>query len=309
MNSISSLGQKAKEAEVVMRSMSTVQKNKALQVIADALLSHGDEILKANQKDLENAVAAGMSPGMQDRLRLTKERLDDIAEGMRQVADLPDPIGEIMDSWTLENGIDIRRVRVPMGVVGIIYESRPNVTPDAFSLCFKSGNVSFLRGGSDCINSNIAMVHVMRDALEEMGINPDVLLLVEDTSRDTVKEMMRANQYIDVLIPRGGSGLIRTVVENAQVPVIETGAGNCHVYVDRDADIEMAASIVANAKASRVSVCNACESLLIHKDIAEDALLVIGDALKEKNVEIRGDEAVCEIIPYAIPATEADWNT
>ena len=156
MNSISSLGQKAKEAEVVMRSMSTDQKNKALQVIADALLSHGDEILKANQKDLENAVAAGMSPGMQDRLRLTKERLDDIAEGMRQVADLPDPIGEIMDSWTLENGIDIRRVRVPMGVVGIIYESRPNVTPDAFSLCFKSGNVSFLRGGSDCINSNIA---------------------------------------------------------------------------------------------------------------------------------------------------------
>ena len=308
MNTITTLGQKAKSAEVMMRTMTEEKKNQALITIADALIAHGEEILAANAVDLKNAVDAGMAPGMQDRLRLSPERLDDIAEGMRQVAALPDPIGETIDSWTLENGMAIRRVRVPLGVVGIIYESRPNVTPDAFSLCFKSGNVSFLRGGSDCIHSNIAMVRVMRDTLEQLEINPDVLLLVEDTSRETVKEMMRANAYIDVLIPRGGAGLIRSVVETSTIPVIETGTGNCHIFVDETADIEMALDIITNAKTQRVGVCNAAESLLVHRAIADRFLPALAERLGE-TVELRGDEIACGIAPIMKRATDEDWGT
>lgn len=308
MNTIMTLGEKAKQAEVIMRSMPTDKKNQALCCIADALLTHSDEILAANAIDLEDAVKAGMAPGLQDRLRLTQARLEDIAEGMRQVAALPDPIGEVMDSWTLDSGIDIRRVRVPMGVIGIIYESRPNVTPDAFSLCFKSGNVSFLRGGSDCIHSNIAMVQVMRQTLQQMDINPDVLILLEDTSRETVKEMMRANAYIDVLIPRGGAGLIKSVVETSTIPVIETGTGNCHIFVDESADIQMALDIITNAKTQRVGVCNAAESLLVHRNIADAFLPALAERLGEQ-VELRGDEIACGIAPVMKRATEEDWGT
>ncbi len=308
MNTIMTLGEKAKQAEVIMRSMPTDKKNQALCCIADALLAHSDEILAANAIDLEDAVKAGMAPGLQDRLRLTQARLEDIAEGMRQVAALPDPIGEVMDSWTLDSGIDIRRVRVPMGVIGIIYESRPNVTPDAFSLCFKSGNVSFLRGGSDCIHSNIAMVQVMRQTLQQMDINPDVLILLEDTSRETVKEMMRANAYIDVLIPRGGAGLIKSVVETSTIPVIETGTGNCHIFVDESADIQMALDIITNAKTQRVGVCNAAESLLVHRNIADAFLPALAERLGEQ-VELRGDEIACGIAPVMKRATEEDWGT
>ena len=312
MSIITTLGQRAKEAETTMRGMSEERKNRALEAIAQALCAHADEIIAANQTDLDNAVAAGMSPGMQDRLRLTPDRLEDIAEGMRQVAELPDPIGEVIDSWTLESGIDISRVRVPLGVVGIIYESRPNVTPDAFSLCFKSGNVSFLRGGSDCIHSNIAMVKVMRACLEEMGINPDVLILLEDTNRETAKDMMRASEYIDVLIPRGGAGLIRSVVETSTIPVIETGTGNCHIFVDESADIQMALDIITNAKTQRVGVCNACESLLVHRAIADAFLLAIAERLAGYGgpaVELRGDEAARAIVPSMTPADEKDWGT
>ncbi len=308
MNTIMTLGEKAKQAEVIMRSMPTDKKNQALCCIADALLAHSDEILASNAIDLEDAVKAGMAPGLQDRLRLTQARLEDIAEGMRQVAALPDPIGEVMDSWTLDSGIDIRRVRVPMGVIGIIYESRPNVTPDAFSLCFKSGNVSFLRGGSDCIHSNIAMVQVMRQTLQQMDINPDVLILLEDTSRETVKEMMRANAYIDVLIPRGGAGLIKSVVETSTIPVIETGTGNCHIFVDESADIQMALDIITNAKTQRVGVCNAAESLLVHRNIADAFLPALAERLGEQ-VELRGDEIACGIAPVMKRATEEDWGT
>lgn len=308
MNTIMTLGEKAKQAEVIMCSMPTDKKNQALCCIADALLTHSDEILAANAIDLEDAVKAGMAPGLQDRLRLTQARLEDIAEGMRQVAALPDPIGEVMDSWTLDSGIDIRRVRVPMGVIGIIYESRPNVTPDAFSLCFKSGNVSFLRGGSDCIHSNIAMVQVMRQTLQQMDINPDVLILLEDTSRETVKEMMRANAYIDVLIPRGGAGLIKSVVETSTIPVIETGTGNCHIFVDESADIQMALDIITNAKTQRVGVCNAAESLLVHRNIADAFLPALAERLGEQ-VELRGDEIACGIAPVMKRATEEDWGT
>lgn len=308
MNTIMTLGEKAKQAEVIMRSMPTDKKNQALFCIADALLAHSDEILASNAIDLEDAVKAGMAPGLQDRLRLTQARLEDIAEGMRQVAALPDPIGEVMDSWTLDSGIDIRRVRVPMGVIGIIYESRPNVTPDAFSLCFKSGNVSFLRGGSDCIHSNIAMVQVMRQTLQQMDINPDVLILLEDTSRETVKEMMRANAYIDVLIPRGGAGLIKSVVETSTIPVIETGTGNCHIFVDESADIQMALDIITNAKTQRVGVCNAAESLLVHRNIADAFLPALAERLGEQ-VELRGDEIACGIAPVMKRATEEDWGT
>ncbi len=318
MDTITTLGQRAKKAEVIMRSMSTEKKNSALLAAADALLAHSEEILAANAADLENAVAAGMAPGMQDRLRLTPERLDDIAEGMRQVADLPDPIGEVMDEWTLESGIGIKKVRVPMGVVGIIYESRPNVTPDAFSLCFKSGNVSFLRGGSDCIHSNIAMVNVMRGALEEAGINPDVLILLEDTSRETVKEMMKASAYIDVLIPRGGAGLIKSVVETSTIPVIETGTGNCHIFVDESADIPMALDIITNAKTQRIGVCNAAESLMVHRKIADKFLPALAARLSSGDdadfyggpaVELRGDEDACGIAPVMKRASEEDWGT
>ena len=316
---ITELGKRAKKAETLMRTLTTERKNEALKACADAILANGKQILKANQLDLEKAVKAGMSEGLQDRLRLDQARLEGIAEGVRQVAALLDPIGQVTDEWTIESGMKIRRVRVPLGVIGIIYESRPNVTPDAFSLCFKSGNVSFLRGGSDCIESNKALVSVMRSALEKCGIDPDVLLLVEDTSRETAREMMQANQYINVLIPRGGAGLIKSVVETSSIPVIETGTGNCHIFVDESADQKKALDIITNAKTQRVGVCNACESLLVHTSIAEEFLPRLAARLTPDSddqedyyggpaVELRGDEEACRIVPSMIPANEDDWG-
>lgn len=318
MPSIQVLGKRAKAAEAVMRSMKEATKNEALEACAQALTDHADEILAANEIDMQNAVKAGMSEGLQDRLLLTEERLAGIAEGMRQVIKLPDPVGKELKAFHPECGLDIRRVSVPLGVIGIIYESRPNVTPDAFSLCFKAGNVSFLRGGSDCIHSNLAMVKVMREALEQMDINPDVLILLEDTSRETAAEMMKAYDYIDVLIPRGGAGLIKTVVNTSTIPVIETGTGNCHIYIDESTVEAAAVKIVVNAKTQRVGVCNACESLVVHEAVAGTFLPQLAATLADPDssefyggpaVELRGDEKACAIVPSMTPATEDDWGT
>ena len=317
MATITELGQRARKAEPVMRAMTEDKKNEALKACAQALTNHAAEILTANAVDMEKAVSSGMSAGLQDRLLLTEERLEGIAEGMRQVIALPDPIGKELDAFHPECGLDIRRVRVPLGVVGIIYESRPNVTPDAFSLCFKAGNVSFLRGGSDCIHSNLAMVKVMRDALEKLDIDPDVLILLEDTSRETATEMMKAYDYIDVLIPRGGAGLIKTVVNTSTIPVIETGTGNCHIYVDGFTNEAAALKIITNAKTQRVGVCNAAESLLVHEAAADSFLPKLASALSDADsadfyggpaVELRGDETACRIVPSMTPATEEDWG-
>lgn len=250
-----------------------------------------------------------MKESMMDRLRLTEERIEDMAEGIRQVAALPDPLGEVTMDIHRPNGLWIRQVRVPIGVIGIIYEARPNVTADAFALCFKTGNAAILRGGSDAIGSNRAITAALRRALVHRGITPEAVNLVEDTSRESAQAMMRLRGGIDLLIPRGGAGLIRSVVENSTVPVIETGSGNCHVYVDKSADLAMATRIIHNAKTQRTSVCNACESLVIHRDIAEEAVPLIVRDLSAAGVEIRGDERVCGLASEAIPATEEDWGT
>lgn len=318
MDTIHELGQRARIAETVMRTMTEDRKNEALEACAQALIDNAADILAANEIDLKEAVAAGMSEGMQDRLLLTEERLEAIAEGMRQVIGLPDPVGKEINAFHPDCGLDIRCVRVPLGVVGIIYESRPNVTPDAFSLCFKAGNVSFLRGGSDCIHSNLAMVNVMREALKNKEIDPDVLILLEDTSRETAAEMMKANDYIDVLIPRGGAGLIKAVVNTSTIPVIETGTGNCHIYVDDFTNQEVALKIITNAKTQRVGVCNAAESLVVHEAIAEEFLPKLWARLSDADsddhyggpvVELRGDDKACSIVPTMQPAGEEDWGT
>lgn len=258
---------------------------------------------------MQAARERGMSQALQDRLRLTEQRIEDMAEGLRQIAALEDPIGEVLSMKTRPNGLQIGKKRVPLGVVGIIYESRPNVTADAFGLCFKTGNAVILRGGSDAINSNKAIVHAVKDGLRKEKLSQDLILLVEDTSRETVNEMMKLHGLIDVLIPRGGSGLISNVVQNSTVPVIETGTGNCHIYVDESADVNMAADIIENAKTQRLGVCNACESLIIHEKIAEQAIRGIVACLKKHNVEIRGDERACALSEEIIPASEEDWGT
>lgn len=303
------LGQKAKAASRKMSVLGQNEKNNALLIVADALVANADAIIKANDIDMENAIANGMSASLQDRLKLTKERFEAMAEGIRQVVALEDPIGEVISMKERPNGLLIGQKRVPMGVIGIIYESRPNVTVDAFALTFKTGNAVILRGGSDCINSNIALVKVMRDALEKAGITPDAIQLIEKTDREIAKEFMKLNKYVDLLIPRGGAGLIRTVVENATIPVIETGTGNCHIYVDKDADLEKALPIIKNAKLQRLGVCNACESLVIHKDIANEAVPKITAMLKENECEVRGDEIATGISDYIVPATEEDYGT
>ena len=302
-------GARSKQAQRELSKAGGALIDKALNAIATALEKNANYILEENAKDIRAASENDMAQAMIDRLTLTHDRISGMAEGMRQVASSENPIGKVLWGETRPNGLRIEKVAVPIGVIAVIFEARPNVTADAAAICLKAGNSVILKGGKEAINSNKAIAAVMRNALAESGLPEDCIILIDNISRQATTELMKLNGYVDLLIPRGGAGLIRSVVENATVPVIETGVGNCHVYVDRDADIDMAASIVANAKASRVSVCNACESLLIHKDIAEDALLVIGDALKEKNVEIRGDEAVCEILPYAIPVTDDDWST
>ncbi|MBQ5777451.1 MAG: glutamate-5-semialdehyde dehydrogenase [Oscillospiraceae bacterium] len=309
MEYLEKLGERARVAARKLNLLSDEDKNRALLVAAKKLLENADAVLKANEEDVNRAEGAGVSPALIDRLKLTPSRVEAMSEGLRQVASLPNPLGETVSSSQRPNGLLIEEKRVPIGVIGIIYESRPNVTADAFALCFKTGNAVILRGGSDAISSNIAIADTLRDALSECGISADAIQLVTDTSRETARELMRLNEYVDVLIPRGGAGLIKTVVQTATIPVIETGTGNCHIFVDETADIEMAKKIIVNAKTQRLGVCNACESLVVHCAVAERALPVISEALIEKGVEIRADERARVYIPQATAADECDWGT
>ena len=303
------IGQKAKDASFLLGKMGSAEKNKGLLAAAQEILDQQEKILAANAIDIEHAKAKGMAQGLVDRLLLTSARIDGIVEGMRQVVGLEDPIGEVISMKQRPNGMMVGQKRVPLGVIGIIYEARPNVTADAFALCFKTGNAVILRGGSDAIHSNQAIVAVIRDGLRKCGIPEDAIQLLSNTSRETATEFMRLNGYLDVLIPRGGAGLIRSVVQNSTVPVIETGTGNCHIYVDETADFDMALDILFNAKTQRIGVCNACESTLIHRSIAKDFLPMMKNRLDEKQVEIRADEEACAIIPEFVKATEEDWGT
>lgn len=306
---LTTMGQLAKNASRTLNKLSKPIKNACLLTVARNLIDHTDMILEANEKDIANGKANQMPDSLLDRLRLTPERIEGIAEGVRQVAMLEDPIGEVLSMKERPNGLMIGKKRVPLGVIGIIYESRPNVTVDAFSLCFKTSNAVILRGGSDAIHSNIALVAIIKESLEEMHVTSDAIFLLEDTSRETATKLMRLNEYIDVLIPRGGAGLIRSVVQNATVPVIETGTGNCHVYIDASADPAMAVNIVRNAKLQRLGVCNACESLVVHKDIADTVMPMLIAMLKENQCEIRGDEQTQQYDRQVIPATENDYST
>ena len=308
MTDLTRTGAAAKEAAFALANASTAQKNAALMTIAAALEAHAEDILRANREDVEAARANGMSPSMLDRLSLSEARVKGMAEGVREVAALADPVGRVLSGSTLACGLEMEKIAVPLGVIGIIFEARPNVTSDAAALCLKSGNACILRGGKEAIRSNMAIAGVMRGALGEAGLDENCVCLIEDTDRATATAMMRLNRYIDCLIPRGGAGLIRSVVENATVPVIETGVGNCHAYVEKTADIAMAAEIVFNAKTSRPSVCNALETLLVDEAIAETALPVIAARLKEKNVELRGCPRTCAILPEAVPACENDYE-
>jgi len=306
MTYVQSLGAKAKAAEYSIASAPSKLKNDALKSIADALVSNTDKIIQANKLDLDNAVANGMSASMQDRLMLNSDRINDIAASVLKLIEAEDLIGSIDYGIVRPNGLRISKTRVPLGVIGIIFESRPNVTVDAATLCLKAGNAVILKGGKEAINSNKCLAEIMRTAIESVGLSADVIQLIDDTSRETTTELMKLNEYLDVLIPRGGAGLIKAVVTNATVPVIETGTGNCHVYVDSSADIEMAADIVNNGKTQRPSVCNAVESLLVHKDIAGDVLPVIKSKLDGHNVEIRGCEKTAEILGDCVAAASED---
>lgn len=304
--------QKACECKASVGMLDTKRKNETLLHAAKVLEEHTSVILEANKKDVEKAIEKNISKGLLDRLTLTEARIIDMADGLRQVASLQDPIGEVLSMTKRPNGMTIGRRRVALGVVGMIYESRPNVTADAFGLCFKTGNCVILKGGSDAIHSNKAIVTVLKQALSDCGISEYALNLIEDTDRETTYAFMKMKDYVDVLIPRGGSGLIQSVVNNATIPVIETGVGNCHIYVDETADLDMAVRIIENAKTQRVGVCNACESLLIHKDVAMDLLPKVQDMLVAHNVELRVEKA---LIPYldvnkgvVIEATEEDWG-
>lgn len=309
MTVIENMGKKAKDASRVLATAGAI-KNKALNAVADALIDNTDKIVKANDIDLENGKAAGLTPSLLDRLKLGSDRIKSMAEGVRKVALINDPVGTVVSGYTTDNGMEITKVKVPLGVIGIIYEARPNVTADAAALCLKAGNAVILRGGKEAINSNKAIAEIMRTAVESAGLPIDSIQLIEDTSRQSSVELMNLSDYLDVLIPRGGAGLIRAVVEQAKVPVIETGVGNCHVYVDESADIQMAADIIYNAKTSRPSVCNAIETILVHKNIAEKALPAIKKELDKKNVEIRGCDRTREILGDSVtPATDDDYET
>ena len=303
------LGQRAKTASRIMSRLGSARKNEILLAVADRLETDRDILLAANAEDMKRGRDAGMHQGLLDRLLLTEERIAQMAEGIRQVAGLDDPIGEVLSMKQRPNGLMIGQKRVPLGVIGIIYESRPNVTADAFALCFKTGNAVILKGGSDAIASNMAIVTCMNAALKEQGLPEGILALIEDTSRETAAAFMKLNQYVDVLIPRGGAGLIRAVVNNATIPVIETGTGNCHIYVDESADFTMALDIIYNAKTQRIGVCNACESLVVHEKIAEAFLPLLRERLSSPSVEIRGDAAAVRAAEGIVPATEEDWGT
>lgn len=308
MSYILGLGKNAKKVQPSLADASTALKNEALCAIAKALTQRKSEIIQANKLDIEAGKSNGMSESLLDRLALSDKRIDDIASSVLEIVALPDPVGVIKNGSTRPNGLNIEKVAVPMGTIAVIYEARPNVTIDAAALCLKSGNAVILRGGKEAINSNKATAAIMRDAVKSAGLPEDCIQLVEDTSRETANELMKLNGYIDVLIPRGGAGLINSVVQNATVPVIETGVGNCHIFVDKTADIDMAVNIVYNAKTSRPSVCNAAESLVIHRDIAEAVLPAIKAKLDEKDVILYGDEASCKIVDIS-PADENDWGT
>lgn len=298
----------AVEVKPLLQKMSTLQKDKALRCCAEQLHTHMEEILEANRRDYERCEKNGMSPAMLDRLKLTDKRIDGMATGIEQVSKLPDPVGKILETTVLPNGLKLEKVTVPFGVIGIIYEARPNVTADAFSICFKAGSAAILKGGSDAIESNKAIIQALQIGLETAGVPRTAVQLMEDTSRETAGEFMRCKDYVDLLIPRGGAGLIRAVVENSTIPVIETGTGNCHIYVDKDADFIKAIPIIINAKTQRIGVCNACESLVLHRDILDAFLPALQKALQEKQVTMRGDEAVQAHISCE-PATEEDFGT
>lgn len=302
------LGQKAKQAEKSLATASTELKNSALGLMAQELTAAMSEILLANAEDMKNARENGISQVMLDRLLLTEDRVRSMAKGITDIVSLPDPIGVTLSEIKRPNGMTVSKVTVPLGVIAVIYEARPNVTSDAAALCLKAGNAVILRGGKEAINSSKAVVKALRAGLKKSGLDENCISLVTDTTRDSANELMRMNEYVDVLIPRGGAGLIRSCIENSTVPVIETGTGNCHIYVDKDADIGMAADIIYNAKTSRPSVCNAAESIVIHKDIVNKALPVIKKRLDEKNVELRGDEAARNAAEGILPATEEDWG-
>ncbi len=308
MEKLEVICEKVKSTTRRLNSMSTKEKNTILKEVAKAIIDNKEKILNENVKDIQNATKNDMKESLIDRLRLDEKRITDMAEGLKKTADLEDPIGEVIEGKILENGLEIMKRRVPLGVIAIIYESRPNVTLDAFGLCFKTGNAVILRGGSDAINTNIVIVNIVKKVLEKLQVPKDCIYLIEDTSRQTTKDLMKLNKYIDVLIPRGGAGLIKTVVENSTIPVIETGTGNCHIYVDEYADFNMALSIIENAKTQRIGVCNACESLVINEKIANDFIPLLVEKLEKKNVEIRGDEISCNISNKIIPATDTDFG-
>jgi len=303
------IGSRAKDVSRTLNNLGSREKNIGLEEAARALLEGEEEILAANQADYEKAENCGMSKGLLDRLALNPGRIQSMADGLLKVAALDDPVGEVISMKLRPNGLKIGQKRVPLGVIAMIYEARPNVTADAFGLCFKSGNAVILKGGSDAIESNKAIAKWLRTGLTRAGLPEDALQLIEDTSRETTKELMRLNRYVDVLIPRGGAGLIRSVVENSTVPVIETGTGNCHIFVDETADFNMALDIIYNAKTQRIGVCNACESLVVHRKIADQFLPLLKKRLSEKNVEVRADEAAMAVVPEFTPATEEDWGT
>ena len=302
------LGENAKQAERVLMTASTGVKNQALRNISEALIKNCDYIIEQNNKDIETARANGMSESLIDRLTLTKGRIEDISKAVTQIVSYDDPCGKVVSGTERPNGLVIEKITVPMGVIAVIFEARPNVTVDAAALCLKSGNSVILRGGKEAINSNKATAKVMREAIAKAGLPENCIQLVEDTSRESSLALMKMNGYVDVLIPRGGAGLIRACVENSTVPVIETGTGNCHIYIDKDADLTMASDIVFNAKTSRVSVCNACESLVIHEEIAEKIIPLLKEKLDSKNEKWHGDEKVCSLNPDCIPATEEDYG-
>lgn len=308
MSELQLKGKQAKEASYFLGNVTSEQKQQALYKMAAALLSQQEAILKANKLDVEKAVQKGTSKAMLDRLSLNEERIHGMADGLRQVAALADPVGEVLSMTKRPNGLQIGQQRVPIGVIGIIYEARPNVTCDAAGLCLKAGNAVILRGGSEAFYSNQAIVSVLSQAAASAGLPEHSVQLIEDTSRETALELMKLNEYIDVLIPRGGAGLIEAVVKNATVPVIETGTGNCHIYVDEEYDGDMAANIVINAKTSRPAVCNSAEKLIIHERAAHEFLPIIVQALREKDVEVRGDERALTIVPDLVPAGDEDWK-
>ena len=303
------IGSRAKEVSRVLNNLGSTPKNEGLKAVAQALLDGKDKILEANQKDVQAALAKGMNPGLVDRLSLNDARIQAMAEGLLQVASLDDPVGEVISMKPRPNGLLIGQKRVPLGVIGMIYEARPNVTADAFGLCFKSGNAVISKGGSDALESNKAIVVQIREGLRSARLPEDAVQLIESTDREVTRQFMRLNEYLDVLIPRGSAGLIRSVVENSTVPVIETGTGNCHIFVDESADLDMALNIIFNAKTQRIGVCNACESLVVHRAVAEEFLPLLKARLDEKQVEIRADKEACAMVDGFVPAAEEDWGT